>query len=211
MLAGLIRDDERTSLSGIPGLTDLPCGPLLRKIPAGSRSQTDIVLTSPHTSFEGSTCLSRLAAFASAATCQEHPRGGGADPDASRQGLRFPRLGDAPAVSSRLRRRFPQPLQPSTRFPQPLQGHGAGVSMPVAPPPTAPRKPGAGLNPFSFPPTRPQRTQAARPGTRYPARRSRASGPGSSPSAASAGRDQRHPDIEGRGCREAGRAAASAR
>jgi general secretion pathway protein D len=49
MLAGLIRDDERKSLDGIPGLSDLP---LVGKIFAHNTrttNQTDIVLTlTPH-------------------------------------------------------------------------------------------------------------------------------------------------------------------
>src|SRR5205085_2030604 len=49
MLAGLIRDDERKSLDGIPGLSDLP---VVGKIFAHSQktsNQTDIVLTlTPH-------------------------------------------------------------------------------------------------------------------------------------------------------------------
>jgi general secretion pathway protein D len=49
MLAGLIRDDERRSLSGIPGLSDLP---IVGRLFAHSRTetkQTDIILTlTPH-------------------------------------------------------------------------------------------------------------------------------------------------------------------
>ena len=49
MLAGLIRDDERTVLSGIPGLSDLP---ILGRLFAGNRletQETDIILTlTPH-------------------------------------------------------------------------------------------------------------------------------------------------------------------
>jgi general secretion pathway protein D len=49
MLAGLIRDDERTVMSGIPGLSDLP---LIGRLFGNNRreaQQTDIVLTlTPH-------------------------------------------------------------------------------------------------------------------------------------------------------------------
>jgi general secretion pathway protein D len=49
MLAGLIRDDERRSLDGIPGLSDIP---LLGRLFARNQktaTQTDIILTlTPH-------------------------------------------------------------------------------------------------------------------------------------------------------------------
>jgi general secretion pathway protein D len=49
MLAGLIRDDERTSLSGIPGLTDIPVVGRLFGHTQKSAQQTDIILTlTPH-------------------------------------------------------------------------------------------------------------------------------------------------------------------
>jgi general secretion pathway protein D len=49
MLAGLIRDDERTSLAGIPGLTDIPVVGRLFGHTQKSAQQTDIILTlTPH-------------------------------------------------------------------------------------------------------------------------------------------------------------------
>jgi general secretion pathway protein D len=49
MLAGLIRDDERTVLSGIPGLSDIP---VIGRLFAHNRretQETDIILTlTPH-------------------------------------------------------------------------------------------------------------------------------------------------------------------
>ena len=49
MLAGLIRDEERTTLSGVPGLSDLP---LIGRLFANNQrktQQTDIILTlTPH-------------------------------------------------------------------------------------------------------------------------------------------------------------------
>src|SRR3954469_6734921 len=49
MLAGLIRDDERTSLAGIPGLSDLPVIGRLFAHNQKSTDQTDIILTlTPH-------------------------------------------------------------------------------------------------------------------------------------------------------------------
>jgi general secretion pathway protein D len=49
MLAGLIRDDERTSLAGIPGLADIPVVGRLFGHTQKSAQQTDIILTlTPH-------------------------------------------------------------------------------------------------------------------------------------------------------------------
>ena len=50
MLAGLIRDDERRALDGIPGLSDLPLRrPPLRAHARRRTQQTDIILTlTPH-------------------------------------------------------------------------------------------------------------------------------------------------------------------
>src|SRR4029453_18109671 len=49
MLAGLIRDDERQSLNGIPGLSDIPVVGRLFAHTVKSTEQTDIILTlTPH-------------------------------------------------------------------------------------------------------------------------------------------------------------------
>jgi general secretion pathway protein D len=49
MLAGLIRDDERTSLEGIPGLSDIPVIGKLFAHNTKTTDQTDIILTlTPH-------------------------------------------------------------------------------------------------------------------------------------------------------------------
>ena len=49
MLAGLIRDDERGSLDGIPGLSDLPLVGRLFAHTTKTIDQTDIILTlTPH-------------------------------------------------------------------------------------------------------------------------------------------------------------------
>jgi general secretion pathway protein D len=45
MLAGLIRDEERTSLSGIPGLSDLPVIGRLFAYNKKETQETDIILT----------------------------------------------------------------------------------------------------------------------------------------------------------------------
>jgi general secretion pathway protein D len=145
MLAGLIRDDERTSLSGIPGLSDLP---FVGRFFANTRrqsQQTDIVLTlTPHIVRVLDLSESDLRPFrlgrdlpGAAPPAEPSPIPRDRDPDA-------PRMGDTPAVAQPPAPSFPQPLQPSTPFPQPLQGTVPGVSMPVAPPPAAPKKPGGG-------------------------------------------------------------------
>jgi general secretion pathway protein D len=49
MLAGLIRDDERTSLQGVPGLSDIPVVGRLFAYTQKTTEQTDIILTlTPH-------------------------------------------------------------------------------------------------------------------------------------------------------------------
>ena len=49
MLAGLIRDDERQSLDGLPGLTDIPLVGRLFGRTQKTSTQTDIILTlTPH-------------------------------------------------------------------------------------------------------------------------------------------------------------------
>jgi len=127
MLAGLIRDDERTILSGVPGLSDLP---LIGKLFANHRKeaqQTDIVLTlTPH--------IVRVL-------------------DLNESDLRSFRLGREVGNSSGVEiPNFPQvprddlilpgilkPPAPVTPFPQPLQGPAA-PGAPVTPP----KKPGGG-------------------------------------------------------------------
>jgi general secretion pathway protein D len=49
MLAGLIRDDERNSLDGVPGLSDIPLVGRLFAHNTKTSNQTDIILTlTPH-------------------------------------------------------------------------------------------------------------------------------------------------------------------
>jgi general secretion pathway protein D len=137
MLAGLIRDEERSVMSGIPGLTDLPViGPLFgnnRK----ETQQTDIVLTlTPHIVrvldlSESDLRPFRLSDGGAPAELPAQP----AAPPRDREplsGLGSPAPAQAPAPS------FPQPLQPPGPFPQPLQGPLPGQQQPVTPP----KKPG---------------------------------------------------------------------
>jgi general secretion pathway protein D len=124
MLAGLIRDEERTSLSGTPGLSDLPLiGRLFASHHKDGR-QTDIILTlTPH--------IVRVL-------------------DLSEDDLRPLRLGrDASGVGApelpNLQRPPPrdpvegqEPSKPVPSFPQPLQPALPGSLTPVIPP----KKPG---------------------------------------------------------------------
>ena len=128
MLAGLIRDDERTVLSGIPGLGDLPLIGRLFATERRQTQQTDILLTlTPH--------IVRVL-------------------DLSEDDLRPFRLGrDIGAPVADLPQ-FPLPPRdepilpgmdlpapttaPATPFPQPLQGMLPGKPVPT------PKKPGGG-------------------------------------------------------------------
>jgi general secretion pathway protein D len=124
MLAGLIRDDERTTLSGTPGLSDLPLIGRLFASHHKEARQTDIILTlTPH--------IVRVL-------------------DLSENDLRPMRLGrDASGVGApdlpSIQRPPPrdpverqEPSQPVPSFPQPLQPPLPGSLTPVIPP----KKPG---------------------------------------------------------------------
>jgi general secretion pathway protein D len=119
MLAGLIRDEERTRLSGVPGLSDLP---LLGRLFATNRRETresDIVLTlTPH--------IVRVLDLTEA---DLQPFRLGRDSASAPSGAELPRLipprqdDDAPPAAlpdeERDRPQFPQPLQPPLPRPSP--------------------------------------------------------------------------------------------
>ena len=132
MLAGLIRDDERTVLSGIPGLVDLP---IIGRLFASNRresQETDIVLTlTPHIVRVLDLSESDLRPFrlgrdvpGGAAPAELPnlvprdvvPRDREVEPGATG----IPPVG--PPVTGPTTPAFPQPLQPPGPFPQPLQG-----------------------------------------------------------------------------------------
>lgn len=129
MLGGLIREDERTVLSGVPGLSDLP---LIGKLFASHHKesqQTDIVLTlTPHIVRVLDLSESDLRPFRLG---RDSGSGGVAElpniqlPPRDRDDLLAPPPSLAPAT-------------PSLPFPQPLQGTLPG--KPTAPP----KKPGGG-------------------------------------------------------------------
>jgi general secretion pathway protein D len=148
MLAGLIRDDERTVLTGVPGLVDIP---LIGQLFANNRRQTqetDIILTlTPH--------IVRVLDLSEA---DLRPFRLGRDSGSGVSELpeqALPRdeevalpTGIAPSAPPTLpppaAPAFPQPREPtaapSLPFPQPLQGTLPGTTVPVTPP----KKPGGG-------------------------------------------------------------------
>ncbi|HEV3485140.1 MAG TPA: type II and III secretion system protein, partial [Vicinamibacterales bacterium] len=154
MLAGLIRDDERTVLTGVPGLVDIP---VIGRLFANNRRQTqetDIVLTlTPH--------IVRVLDL-SEADLRPFRLGrdtGGVVPDLPGLPTPLPREREQdmalpqgveptapPTLPPPAQPTFPQPRQPSTTatpslpFPQPLQGTLPGTPVPAPPP----KKPGGG-------------------------------------------------------------------
>jgi general secretion pathway protein D len=150
MLAGLIRDDERSVLSGVPGLSDIP---MLGRLFANTRretQQTDIILTlTPHIVrvldlTEADLRPFRLGRESGTASLSEilgtpgTPRTEPLDPGAVPQ--QFPAAA-APALPV-----SPPPVaQPP--FPQPLQGTLPGTMLPKQTPPP-PKKPGGGGSGF---------------------------------------------------------------
>ena len=139
MLAGLLRDDERTVLAGVPGLSDLP---LIGRLFANNRKQaqqTDIVLTvTPHIVRVLDLQESDLRPFRMGRDTGS-PAGspGGIPGDAPL----FPQIPRDPKEEP-----LPGPATPATGkpptvpFPQPLQGPLPGTALPITPP----KKPGGG-------------------------------------------------------------------
>ena len=130
MLAGLIRDDERRVLSGVPGLSDLPIVGRLFATHHKESTQTDIVLTlTPHIVRVLDITEEDLRPFRLG-----RDTGGGGLPDLPSIQLP-PRDRDevqpppGPATA---------PALPTFPFPQPLQGTVPGA------PTTPPKKPGGG-------------------------------------------------------------------
>ena len=131
ILAGLIRDDERTELTGTPGLSDLPILGRLFAVHHKEATQTDIVLTlTPHIVRVLDLKENDLRPFKLG-----RDSGGGGGGDVALPNIQLPPrdredlLAPPPAA-------LPGP--PSTPFPQPLQGPLPGTT--TAPP----KKPGGG-------------------------------------------------------------------
>jgi general secretion pathway protein D len=145
MLAGLIRDDERTVLSGVPGLSDLP---LIGKLFANNHKEaqtTDIILTlTPHIVRVLDVTEADLRPFRLGRDVGLGLGEGAGAAAPPRDEFDPQQTAGAPAT----RPAYPPPsaapaAPPSTLFPQPLQGPLPGTPMPMAPP-AAPKKPGGG-------------------------------------------------------------------
>lgn len=138
MLAGLIRDDERTILEGVPGLSDMPMVGHLFASNHKEVQTTDIILTlTPHIVRvldlnENDLRPFTLGRDAGAAPLTEVTGPGTVREEQPPAGA--PQLPAAAAPAS-------PATPPQTPFPQPLQGPMPGQPVPT---PTAPKKPGGG-------------------------------------------------------------------
>jgi general secretion pathway protein D len=138
MLAGLIRDEERTSLAGVPGLSDLPLLGHLFAYNHKDAAQTDIILTlTPHVVRILDLNEADLRPFRLGrdlgSPISEPPANVG--PPRDREDALEAPAGTLPAVP-----RAGQPAAPTPTFPQPLEGKLPGTQVPVQPP----KKPGGG-------------------------------------------------------------------
>jgi len=145
MLAGLIRDDERTVLAGVPGLSDLPLIGHLFANNHKEAQQTDIILTlTPHIVRVLDLNEEDLRPFRlgreSGGTLGEALGGGAPRDDLEVQGPALPRPPRDVVLPPGVAVPAPAAAPP---FPQPLQGPMPGVPLPI-PPPAAPKKPGGG-------------------------------------------------------------------
>jgi general secretion pathway protein D len=139
ILAGLIRDDERTELSGTPGLSDLPIIGRMFAVHHKEATQTDIVLTlTPHIVRVLDLTENDLRPFR-----LSRDSGSGASSD-------LPTIQLPPRDRDELLAPPPTaaPAQPATPFPQPLIGLPGTISPMPGSTTTPPKKPGGGgLNP----------------------------------------------------------------
>ena len=136
MLAGLIRDEERTVLAGVPGLIDLP---LIGRLFARNRkeaTQTDIILTlTPHIVRTLDVTEADLRPFRLGRGGAE---GGSGVAPAPRPGIQPPPRDNPDPTPANATPAAP----PAPAFPQPLQPSLPGATVPVTPP----KKPGGGKN-----------------------------------------------------------------
>ena len=134
MLAGLIRDEERTVLAGVPGLIDLP---LIGRLFARNRkesTQTDIILTlTPHIVRTLDVTEADLRPFRLGRGGAE---GGSGVAPAPRPGIQPPPRDNPDPTPANATPAAP----PAPAFPQPLQPTLPGATVPVTPP----KKPGGG-------------------------------------------------------------------
>ena len=154
MLAGLIRDDERTVLEGVPGLSDMPMVGRLFANNHKEVQQTDIILTlTPHIvrildlseadlrpfKLGGESVTLTETTGPSTTPRLEFPPAGAVPPSGT-----LPAAGAVQPAGATPQ--YPAPAQvvpPPTPFPQPLQGPLPGTPLPISTP-TPPKKPGGG-------------------------------------------------------------------
>jgi general secretion pathway protein D len=139
MLAGLIRDEERTVMTGLAGLSDLP---LIGRLFASNRKEaheSDIILTlTPHIVRVLDLSEADLRPF-------RLGRDGGGTPTVDLPSAvprdRLPELQEPAAPA------FPQPRQPGQMTTDPLKGTLPGAVGPILPPapPATPPKKGGGV------------------------------------------------------------------
>ena len=135
MLAGLIRDDERTVMNGLPGLSDLPFVGRLFARNRKESTQTDIILTlTPHIVRTLDVTEADLRPF----RLGRSGSGGGVTP-VERPGVVQPPRDPAGVVPGGSAPQAPA-IAPVPTFPQPLQPTLPGATVPVTPP----KKPGGG-------------------------------------------------------------------
>ena len=143
MLAGLIRDEERTVLNGVPGLSDIPLIGRLFANNVRQTQQTDIILTlTPHIVrvldlTEADLRPFRLGRDVGNASLAEIL---GGTPGAPRDDFDAPQTTPQPPPPTLP---LPAPRAAPTPFPQPLQGALPGTPLPVSIP-VPPKKPGGG-------------------------------------------------------------------
>ena len=152
MLAGLIRDEERTVLAGVPGLSDLP---LIGRLFANNHketTQTDIILTlTPH--------IVRMLDVTEADLRPFRLGRGGAEGGSGVAPAPRSRHSAAAARQSRSRRRrnaSPGCAAGACRFRSRLQPTLPGATVPVTPP----KKPGGGGKNLAAPAVPPARRAA---------------------------------------------------
>ena len=133
MLAGLIRDDERTVLAGVPGLSDLPLIGRLFARNHKEATQTDIILTlTPHIVRTLDVTEADLRPFRMGRQRRNWRRRDAVELPSIQQPPRDPAGIHAGGTT--------QPAPTGTPFPQPLQPTLPGTTVPVTPP----KKPGGG-------------------------------------------------------------------
>ena len=138
MLAGLIRDEERSVMNGIPGLSDIPLVGRLFASNHKESQQTDIILTlTPHIVRVLELTETDLLPF-------RFGREGGSSLSDVLGPPPGPPRDDAAPQGTLPQQPLPAPRATPPAFPQPLVGTLPGTPLPVSTPPATPKKPGGG-------------------------------------------------------------------